>query len=194
MKITLNIEVSSAEELSTIAAALGNIKASDSVSSAEVSHDVTESVAAEMMPSEKTAPAKKKVSKKKVEVVEEEEMEEVPSPFAKANAASVMDDVPAPTQPLISTEVQKAPEQKYQAPVVPNAVEVIKAEAGKLEAAQGVPADVKKNVINSLLVEIQAPQGVRASQLPEPFLSIFASRIGQKVDQVVAQFSSAALV
>lgn len=195
MKITLQIEVSNAEELSTIASALGGITNAEVTHQLDTAH-VTESA------SEKTVTEKPKKPRnsKKTATVEAEEMEEVESPFSKnASAADVM----APTQPLVSQEPvvvhqapvqQQAPQQTVVAQGMPNAVEVITSHAKRLEAATNVPADVKKNVINSLLVEIQAPQGVRASQLPEPFLSIFAQNIGPRVDQVIAQFSNAGLV
>lgn len=182
MKITLQIEVTNAEELSTIAQALGK------VSHAEVSHDVTETVQAETIEAPKPAKVTRSRSTKPKE--EKEEMIPVESPFKDSPSSAA--DVMAPTEPLVNTgATQQAPVNSFQG--FPNAAAHIVSEAGRLEKAN-IPAETKKNVINSLLVEIQAPQGHRASQLPEPYLSIFAQNIGPKIDQALAQFSNAGLV
>lgn len=187
MKITLQIEVSNAEELSVISKALEGV----SVSGAEVSHPVDPCVVQDNSEVSKPAPAAKKPrggAKTKTVAEEKEEMIEVPSPYAKSepHGASVMDMTPV--EPLVNTTV-KAPETAVGAPMINmSPADFIRAEAKRLEAAQLLP-DVKRNIINSLLVEIQAPQGFTASTLPEPYISEFARRFPAKIDATIAQFA-----
>lgn len=200
MKITLNIEVANADELNQIADALKTVKSAPTVAKAEVAHDIDVEVAVpdeEVEEVKEVKPKKAKTSKskkEKVEEVKEEEYEEVPSPFTEPAGPLVSEDeVKIP--PVIETpKVEPTPAPQAQN-VANNAqvVEYIKTQAKRLADATTLPPEAKRNVINSLLVEIQAPQGLKASELPEPYLSLFANRIAGKIDAALGA-PNAALV
>jgi len=188
MKLTLNIEVDNCEELSGIAEALkGFVSAEQTTSS--VTHETDSKNYLEEAAAPKAAPAKKGGKAKKVDPIfpapSADDMIPEPSPYSQPG--------PVPSAPLVSHEPQVMPPAVPQsAPVqaaptfqgLPNAVEIIKAEAGKLEKSN-LDTESKRAVIRRLLDKLSAPQGVPASQLPEPFLSQFASQIGQEVHNAI---------
>jgi hypothetical protein len=176
MKITMQIEVSTGEELTAVSAALSGLMSADKVSDVQVSHPVDKSVVVEgeMVGEAPKTPKRTKNSKPKEE---KEEMIPVESPFTQTTP---------PSEPLVSNQHvhQGAPTPN----VFPHAVEHIQSEAKRLEGMQFIPADVKRALIESLKQEIGAPQGTPASKLPEPYLSQFAANFSRKIDMTAQQF------
>lgn len=200
MKITVSIEVANADELSQVANALSVLEVDGETIEGK---NETETIVAEKKTNKKTS---KKASKK---VEAEDEMEEVPSPFANT--------VQAPTEPLVQPhsaeaippvieQTQGQPvHQQYTQPAQPaqpsvqqtqavshatipgfDAKAIIQDSAAKLGAFQGMSQADKQNVIASILTQIGAPQGIKGSELPEPYLSQFAQVLSQRVAQILS--------
>lgn len=135
-------------------------------------------------PKKLTAAEKKALKKAQDEQEKADRIERLKAQMG--NAPAVAETMP-PQQPQ-----QQAPAQQYAQPAAniasedPNAiVEEIRQLGDKLNSFQGMPIEQKQQVTGEIMASINAPQGVRPTQLQEPLLSAFRDAYKIKVDSIV---------
>lgn len=202
MKITVSIEVANADELSQVADALSVLEVDG-----ETNDDKKEKES--IVTKKKTSKKTSKKASKKVEAESEDEMEEVPSPFSNTVQApseplvqpNSVEAIPPVIEQAQGQPVHQQPAQPAQ-PAQPSvqqaqavshstipgfdAKAIIQDSAAKLGAFPGMSQADKQNVIASILTQIGAPQGIKGSELPEPYLSQFAQVLSQRVAQILS--------